>query len=177
MINLLSTEDRRAVRAEYRHRLFVVGGLLTLGLILITIIILASFAYILSLHRGEVEEKLVTVRQQFASAELDEAREMIKQSNNSIKIFSATSSQEMVSSIWASLITARIPGIRLTRLAFSAQTANQVVVEGKSQTRAVLLAYLETLRQDKKFLTVDLPIKSIIQERDLVFTLTATLKK
>lgn len=177
MINLLSIEDRQAVRAEYRHRLFVVGGWLALGLILIAIIILSSFVYILSLHREEVGEKIATVRQAFASTELDQAREVIKQTNNSIKVLTASPSQATISSIWASLISARTSGVLLTRLSFSLQNANQIVVEGKSQTRASLLAYLDKLRQVEMFSVVDLPIKSIIQERDLVFSLTVTLKK
>mgnify|MGYP001564266214 CR=1 FL=1 len=179
MINLLSIEDRKAVRAEYRHRLFVVGGLLTLGLILIALIILSSFAFILSLRRSEVEGQIETIRKEFAVAELDQAREVIKQTNNSVKIFTATSSQAAISAVWGDLITARTPGIRLTRLSFSppSKDGGQVVVEGKSETRATLLAYLDKLRQVEYFSEVDSPIKNIIQERDLTFTLTAILKK
>ena len=175
MINLLSIDDRQAVRAEYRHRLFILGSLLIFGLILISLIILGSFVFILSLRRDAVSGQIEATRQQFASTELEATRQLIGQANDAIKIINPTTDQELISAIWERLITLRGPGVRLNHLAFSSLGESQVAVNGQSQTRANLLAYLENLKRSGYFLRVESPIKNIIRERDITFSLLVTL--
>ena len=86
MINLLLPVDRKAVRAIYRHRLFVVGGLLTFGLALIALIIVSSFAFILSLRRGEVLGQIMIAKQQFSADALAKVHQTVSEVNASIKI-------------------------------------------------------------------------------------------
>lgn len=175
MINLLFPADQKAIRAEYRHRLFVVGGLLTFGLALIALIIVGSFAFILAQRHREVSGQITAAREQFASSELDRVRRGVEQANAAAKILAVAPTFEPVTTIYQRLIDKRVAGIQLTQLAFSIEGGGKVEVSGKSPTRAALMTYLETLRTDDHFRNVESPVKNIIRERDVAFNLTVTL--
>ena len=175
MINLLLPIDRKTIRTEYRRRLFVVGGLLTFGLALIALIIVSSFAFILSWRRDEVLGQITTTQQQFSTAELAKARQTVEEANASIKILGVISPRAPVALILKQLIDKRTAGIQLTSSKFTAQGTGSVEVAGKSQTRVALLAYLEALRAEPRFLKVESPVKNIIRERDVTFSLTITM--
>lgn len=175
MINLLLPIDRKAVRTEYHRRLFVVGGLLTFGLALIALVVLSSFAFVLSLRRGEVAEQIAGVKQQFSVEDLTKAGKDIGQINSAIKIFAATAPHEPITDILKKIIDKRSAGIQLTSLKFTTQGDSSVTVSGKSQTRVALLDYLEDLRAEPRFLKVESPVKNIIREKDIAFNLTITM--
>ena len=175
MINLLLPDDRKIVRAAYRHRLFVVGGLLTSGLTLIVLIIFSSFTFILSLRRDEVLGQTTLARQQFASDELDAAQKSINEINASLKTFEAPATNEAVTAVYKRLIDKRVPGIQLTHLQFLAEDGARVEIDGKSPTRDDLLAFLEALRVDSYFQSVESPVKNIIRDRNIDFHLTVML--
>ena len=175
MINLLLPTDQKALRAEYRHRLFVVGGLFSFGLILIAAIIIGSFAFILAGRRNEALGQITAARRGFAGDDLAEGQQAIEEANVATKIVVAPFSSESLAAISRRLIDKRGPGIQLIRLGFSAEGAGRGEVEGKSTTRASLLKYLDALRADSHFRSVDSPIKNIIRERDITFSLAITL--
>lgn len=177
MINLLPFPDRKAVRAEYRHRLFVIAGLLSFGLTLITSIILGSFAFILFSRRNEVLQQIAAARRQFAAEEFAAARKLIEETNESVKILRAAPSGESVASVYKRLIDERAPGIKLIRLGFSAEGGGRVDIDGRSPTRAVLLDFLDALGADSRFQSVDSPVKNIIRERDIDFHLTVVIDR
>lgn len=175
MINLLLPTDRQAIRAEYRHRLFVVGGWLAFGLTMISIIIISSFAFILSLHRDEVLGQIAVSRLNFASDELTAAHRTISEINSSIKTLAVIPAHESVAAVYRRLIAERGPGIQLTHFGFLAEGGGRVEISGRSETRAALLAYVDALRADSYFRSVESPVKNIIRERDISFNLIVTL--
>jgi len=175
MINLLLPVDRKAVRAVYRHRLFVVGGLLTFGLALIALIIVSSFAFILSLRRGEVLGQIMIAKQQFSTDALAKVQQTVSEVNASINILGPVPGHESVADILKQLIDKRTAGIQLISFKFVAQENGTVEVAGKSQTRVALLAYLEALRAEPRFSKIESPVKNIIRERDVTFNLTVTM--
>lgn len=175
MINLLLPADQKAVRAEYRHRLFVVGGLLAFGLALVALIIVSSFALILSWRRNEVAGQIAGVKQQFSTAELVKTSKVVEQTNGSLKILASIPIHEPVADILQQLIDQRTSEIKLTDFKFTAEGSGLIEVQGKSQTRAALLAYLEALRTDSHFSGVESPVKNIIRERDVSFNLIITM--
>ena len=175
MINLLFPADQKAIRAEYRHRLFVVGGWFVFGLILIALVIVGSFVFIISGRYNEVREQVAAAQREFAGDELAKARQTVEQANAATEVLLANPASESPIIVYRRLIDARGPGIRLTQIGFSSAGRGRVEITGQSATRAALLAYLDKLRTEPHFQSVDSPIKNIIRERDVAFTLTIVL--
>jgi Tfp pilus assembly protein PilN len=175
MINLLTTADSQAVRAEYHRRLFVVVGLLSLSLILIINIVIGAFALILSWRRDEALARVAVAHREFTSEKLVTARRTTNEINTATKVLVAKPLAQPISTIYQHLIEKRLAGVQLTRLEFTATDGGQVSVDGQSTTRAAFLAYLEALRADPYFQRVESPVKNIIRERDISFNLTVFL--
>jgi len=175
MINLLPATDRQALRSEYRHRLFIVGGLLTFGLTIIILIIISSFAFVLSLRRDEVLGQINASRQGFSMDKLTTIQQAIKEANSLIKILAVIPSQESISAVYRRLIDKRGVGIQLTHFKFLGEGSGRVEISGRGVTRTDLLSYIDTLKTDTHFQSVESPVKNIIRERDITFNLTVTL--
>ena len=104
MINLLPLTDRRKIRAEYRHRLFIVIGLLSFSLILIAGIIIGAFAVILSWRRDEALARVAVAHREFTSAELATARRTTGEINTVIKVLTDKLSSAPISDIYPRFI-------------------------------------------------------------------------
>ncbi len=175
MINLLLPAQRKLARAEYRHRLFIVGGLLTFSLIMVVLIIISSFAFILSRRRAEVLEQIAAARREFAGSDLETARRAVSDINSLIKTLATPAGHESIAAVYRQLIEARPSGIQLTKLEWQRAGVGQIEISGRSETRAALLAYIDSLETDPYFQKVASPVKNIIRERDISFNLTVTL--
>ena len=175
MINLLLLNDRQLIRAEYRHRLFIVGGLLVFGLAFILLIIIGSFGFIISQRRDGVLEQVTAAKLESATADLAAARKTVEETNSVLEILTQATADESTSFLFRKLIEARGSGVKLNHLEFVTDGGGRIELTGRSETRAALLAYLEALRTDPHFQEIKSPIKNIIQERDLTFELVVTL--
>ncbi len=66
------------------------------------------------------------------------------------------------------------PDIQLRQFSFDAK--NKMSLSGIAKTRAALSEFREIVTADKQFSAVELPLASLVNERDAAFTITATIK-
>lgn len=177
MINLLLPIERNKRRAEYRQRLFVTAGLLSLAFLLIILVIAGSLYWFIRFRRAEVEQNLASIKHEFAGANLDQAAAEIKRTNDELKHLRVGGIASTPSLILDHLIAPR-GAVTLRQIAYrsAADQPTLVSVTGKSPTRQEFLNYLSRLQGDPLFVKIESPVKNLIQEKNLAFNLELVAK-
>lgn len=178
MINLLLPEDQNAARTEYRRRVLAVAGTLALAFLLIIFIIAGSLYWFIRFRQAEAGQALETAKRELAVDNLDQLASDIKATNDKLKRLRADPDLKAPpSEIIARLVQSR-GRVILQKITYLARSGAPVMVSlaGKAPTRQEFLSYLEILQNDPLLAQVDSPVKNLIQEKNLSFTLELTLK-
>ncbi len=177
MINLLLPDYQQKVRADYRRRWLVVAGSLFLIWLLIIFIIAASLYWFVRLRRAAAVEALALIKNDTVILEIEKQAAAIKEANILVKHLRTKPPPASPAAVIRRLIDRR-GSIIISEIAyrFSPNAPPTVKLVGKSPTRQEFLVYLETLRADPELAKVDSPVKNLIQEKNLSFTLEVTGK-
>ncbi|MBI4136370.1 MAG: hypothetical protein HY481_02385 [Candidatus Vogelbacteria bacterium] len=177
MINLLLSDYQQKLRADYRHRLFAVAGFLLLVWLLIILIIAVSLYWFVHLRRTEAEATLASVKNDTLAAAIEKQAAAIKEANILTKHLRAETTTVSPAAVIRRL-TDRRGAITIREITYSLSPNAPPVVKltGKSPTRQEFLVYLEALRTDPGLDEIDSPVRNLIQEKNLSFTLEVTIK-
>ncbi|MBI2097503.1 MAG: hypothetical protein HYT46_01010 [Candidatus Vogelbacteria bacterium] len=177
MINLLLPVDQQKLRADYRRRWFVVSGFLTLGWLLIVFIIAASLYWFVRFRRADAETALAAIKTDRVAAAIKEQAAAIKEADVLTKSLRVDPLTISPSSVIRRLLDRR-GSVTVSEIAYVVPPDGPPALKlaGKSQTRQEFLVYLEALRSDPELVTVDSPVKNLIQEKNFTFTLGITIK-
>ncbi len=69
-----------------------------------------------------------------------------------------------------------LAGSEITLRQFNFDAKNKLSLGGVAKTRAALSDFRDLLAADRQFSAVELPLTSLVNERDAVFTITLTIK-
>ena len=175
MINLLLPEEQDLLRAEYRHRLSVVVGSLTgVWFLIILVIAISLFGYML-IEKQEVATALAEVEKSALGSKIEVQAATVTKLNALTKQWHGGEMAVLPSDLVQRLLDRR-GRVTIQTINSSAKTPGTINLAGKSSTRPDFLAYLEALRLDPQFAEVVSPVKNLIQEKNLPFTLTIILK-
>jgi len=177
MINLLLPTGARAVRRDYRRRIWTVAGMLMLSFILVMFVVIGSLYWFTRVRLADAKQALTVSKQTLVQGDLDRSLVEIKTTNERLKrLTSPVDNQSpLPSTLLAELIKHR-GQITLQKIEYSADVPTKVRLAGQAPTRSEFLKYLETLRQLPFVERFDSPVKNLVQEKNLSFTFELTLK-
>ncbi len=175
MINLLLPEEQDLLRAEYHHRLSVVVGSLAGAWFLIIFVIAISLFGYMFLEKQQVGAALAEVEKSSLGSKIEVQAATVTELNALIKQWQGGQAAVLPSTLLQHLLDHR-GRVTIQTISYSAKAPGTINLAGKSPTRADFLAYLEALRLDPQFAAVVSPVKNLIQEKNLPFTLSLTLK-
>ncbi|MBI2100432.1 MAG: hypothetical protein HYT47_00175 [Candidatus Vogelbacteria bacterium] len=177
MINLLLPVDQQKLRTDYRRRWLVVAGFLFLVWLLIILVILSSLYLLVRLRRAETVEALASVKNDLEALEIEKQAATIREANVLIKQLVGDTTTASPVAIIRRLVDRR-GSVAISEISynFSPVAPATFRLTGKSPTRQEFLLYLEALRRDPELATIDSPVKNLIREKNLVFTLEVTVK-
>lgn len=173
MINLLLPEDQIKLRADYRRRLSATAAGLMLAW-LVVVLVIAGALYLFIRHRQiESAAALAAAKQALAGENLEQLAAAIKETNEQVDrlILPAPAPP---SEIIARIIEPR-GRVRLEKISY-AGGQKTIDLAGTAPARPDFLSYLEALRALPEIVRVDSPVRNLIQEKNLSFTLNLTLK-
>lgn len=186
-MNLLPSFEKRVVKKEYIKRLWVVG--LDCLIVLITISIIPILvSYIVSTYeitRLGQEISLVATNNMAKGAAAN--MNIIKDANDKLDILNRKSAMELgydISSLFSSIIGSST--VRLTSFSYDQVTVkkgqvkevgHRISVGGIARDRDALNKFVKNLQSDKQFLSVDLPVSNLIENKDIVFDITIMVAK
>ncbi len=175
-LNLLSPEAKAALAYErYRRAVLWFGGGLAVALLIFLVLLLPTYFFLI-FQRGEV---LRALELEMRSEEFLKSREVesfIREVNalaRAIRVEEA--SRITLSPLLAEVIRALPPAVTISSLQFE-ERRRELALTGHADTRAAFLQTLANLRANPRFESLSSPITNIIRDRDIDFTLKATLK-
>ena len=186
MMNLLPLIEKKKVRMEYRLR-FAVVFFSALALLVFANAILLVPSYIRAFSKHSL------VEQQFAAAagspEIQKARDLaekdtttkIREINKKLNLFVSEKKEESLplipSEVFRKIIGLRPSAIKIFGITYDVTLERErFVVVGRSVDRESLAAFMEALKKDKVFTSVELPISSYAKSTNIDFSITLERK-
>jgi len=176
MINLIPTAAKRSVTFEYWMRVVSVWMIILCFIIIITTLLLLPVYVLLNskiaAYAASAEEALDSVSEYEISSSA-----LIDASVQAGLILDLTE-RENFSKLVKEIETLQNPGIAITSFVFTrTDTAlAPISLTGTATTRQALADFRETLLNNPRIEKVVLPISDLTQVRDIVFTVTVTMK-
>lgn len=173
MINLLPLEEKKKIRAEYRFRLATLVALAT-ALLLLASLILLSPVYLLTLSKYQfASEKFIKLESEQGRTEQEkEINTQINEVNKKTALFLKEDKGIAVfSDIVMKIIETKGVAIKIQNIFFETSPGRErFVISGKADDRDNLASFVEYLKRDSFFTTVDIPISSYIKSEDIAFS-------
>jgi len=111
------------------------------------------------------------------SPEVEKMQQEMIQFNENVDLMHSSIEQQstsLISELLRELESKKIPGIVFNRL--RALPERSILLEGKADTRTQLLKFKEELVSSNLFSEVELPLKFLVREEHLAFTINFKLK-
>lgn len=178
MFNILSTEEKKKILTEYRLRL-AVAVVFAVAILFLANLILLVPSYLITTSKyndatnvlAELEGKPGTVVQE------KNINAQISSVNKNINLFLSenTSSKLSPTSVISSILSIKGPSIKIYGFTYdTAPKQDKMVISGVSLDRESLALFVENLKKDPTFVSVDLPISSYVKSTNLDFSIVIT---
>lgn len=170
MFNLLPESLKQQIKSEYNYR--------KVSLILIFIIaIQVSFliflfpSWIISRIREEsLSAEIKKVNEVNLSSDANKIKDKIKIINNEVNLLNTTLGDQKISYFIDYVLSKKTPQIRLHSFVYSSGKTITLTISGLSETRDSLVTFVENLRSDDKFKSVDLPVSNLAKNKNIDFS-------
>lgn len=177
LTNLLPRERVRALRYGYFIRLATVGVLLTAGIVVVNIALLAP-SYLFLHEDAKASRGLMTsIDTALASAEGAEVSERLKRLEEDAAYLGRLETLPTASTAMRAVLGVPRTGIRVTGLSYSPPTTGgdgKMLVTGTATTRDALRRYNLALGELPFVTSADLPISAYAADSNIPFTITLT---
>jgi len=173
MMNFLPEENKIIIKKEYFRRISLILGLFFLFLILTSTLFLFSILILLKDQQESFRRQLEFSEERLAKNEARDILPLIKDLND--KIFLLQSSQKNAvekSAIIKNILSRKPEKITIKGFLFD---KNKISIQGFSDTRDNMLGFINSLKEEQTFKKVELPISSLLKERDIEFSLNIEL--
>ena len=172
MFNLLPENLKKEIKSNYRFRLVAVALLLLIFLQFTTLIFMLP-SWISSYYRekdeGSQEQKM---NQSLSSADIASIDSQIKTINSRIKILNSALNYPHLIPYINLILGQKTNAIKLSTIDFNLNSSNVTIsLNGISDTRDSLLAFVKVLQATGQFKNVDLPISNFAKDKNINFSL------
>ena len=179
MINLLPTEQKKTARHEYARRVRVLCVWFLFFLSIVGIATLAPPLALSTLQKDMFSTKITEQREDETYVLNQTIAQKFKTTKNMLETFSTHKNTLYISEdVFEKILAHDALGIQIEGIFYNraADGNSRIEVGGIANTRTQLLDFVETLKGDERFLSVDVPISNFAQSRDVVFNIRIVLK-
>lgn len=171
MINLLPVEKITAVRSEYKRRRLTVLGAMVLAWFLMVVLLLSVLYFLAYSERLLVSDQLAMKQKTLADDTNEELDRQLTKLADEIKIIKTAEAARILPFDFLQHILAIKPaGVKINSLFFFVDSGATISLSGVADSRRNLLAFLDELRGDQTFSSVDSPVSNLIKESNVNFT-------
>jgi hypothetical protein len=96
--------------------------------------------------------------------------------NKKIGVMTAATKTKTLASEMLKLVIEKKGTVRIEGLGYK-EGGKSVVIKGTAQDRASLIAFSKALESSGEFSAIDLPVSTLLPEKDITFSITATSKQ
>ncbi|MFA6078012.1 MAG: PilN domain-containing protein [Candidatus Paceibacterota bacterium] len=177
MINLIPKEEKIQITEEYRRRLLVVFFLLLLCTGAIAIL-LSLPTYILFESKYKTVLDSLDVAKHLSLERRDAETELaVRDLNDRVSVILSPVQKRSVVEIVSVVVSKKVDGVYIQRISYdAAQNSGNVSISGVALSRDKALSFVKALESAQIFSKIDLPVGSLVKEKNLDFIISATLK-
>ncbi len=178
MINLLPTEEKNKLLADYRHRRAVAWLSMILAVIVLAILMVSSCWLMLSYRTSALSKVLNSKKYEMSNKSFDTLSLVVKGTNDKLGIFLANTGElARPSAVIKQIVDKRRTGISVLGIAYERKdgASASINIRGKSNDRNAVIGFADALRKDKLFVTVESPISNIIRQTNSDFNISTVV--
>ena len=181
MLNILPKIEKKKIMLEYRLRLATVAVLAVTALILSNLVLLAP-VYLIAVEKNSDAKNDLNILQESKSKVINEkdVNTEVLAVNKNIALFLKTGAAEAASPVTFISKILEIKGdlVRISGFTYDASGAEErMVVTGTARTRESLAKFIEALKKEPKFTSIDLPISSYVKSSNIDFSAVIVRKE
>lgn len=188
MINLLPIEEKDKNRSDYHRRVLSVCLPLSAGVLFVAIVSLSP-AYFFSVRSYEKilkeSQSAEVVSKKTQEAEM---RSTVRKANEKILLLKKPTAKSGAWDIWNEILKKRVPGVSITGFSYDSETISSAgqrskelvtgaSIQGVSESREKILAFVNNLKNNANFKSVDLPISSLVSGTDFYYSINIVLNE
>lgn len=178
MLNILAIEEKKRILTEYRFRLAVVLVFAVAAWVFSSLVLLVP-SYLLAVSKyNDVAQELSTLEQKSGIAGQEKSvNEQINETNKKINLFLSANINESTSPSQAiiNILTIKGVAIKISGFTYDVNAGKErMVILGTATDRDSLAQFVDTLKKDPTFLSVDLPISSYVKSTNIDFSIVIT---
>lgn len=175
MLNLLPIQEKKKVLTEYRLRFFAFA-VFTLGALIVANLALLTPSYLLAVSKYESISADLAEKQakQGAGGQVKTIDGQVRAINKEISLFLNDSSVKRVSpaEAMAKIIRIKSAAIKIQGFSYDAGGPQErIVVSGIANDRDSLAQFVDELKKEGTFSSVDLPVSSYVKSTNIDFSI------
>ncbi len=179
MLHLLTEDYKEKVVKEYQKRAWTVFGIGVLSVVFVSTIFIIP-VYVMSFGRYlDAQNTKQHLDKEIALREDATTAQNIKDISSSLKALVLFKDKDLPSTYIEKLIAIKPRGIKINNIIFtpSDDSATALDISGVADARSNLVVFSQSLKSDKVFSTVDIPLSNFAKERNIEFSIKILINK
>ena len=184
MINLLSAEEKKKIRSDYRFRVLSACLPLFAGVLLFAFLTLLPsffFAQISNVNMLKESQSAEVVNKKTQETEM---KNIVLATNKKISLLNKSLFKNTPAVVFDEILKRLPEGVTVVDYEYQKNSVTQkiktitanIVISGVAQKREIILAFVDSLRQNKNFTSVDLPVASLVNESNFSYSINIVAK-
>lgn len=178
MLNILPIQEKKKIITEYWLRLGVVA-VFALTILILASLVLLTPSYLLAVSKYNSVSAALALREakQDSSAQEKDIDAQVRDINKKINLFLSEPFGDRLSppDTFLKIIGMKSSAIKILGFFYDATGRQErVVITGVAADRDGLAQFAETLKKDKTFANVDLPVSSYVKSNNIDFSIVVT---
>lgn len=173
-MNFLPIDERIKIKKRYKKRFFLfLAFALFLAALINLILIFPSYIF-LKIKNNDFKQEIRILRSDSIFLKSEKMNGFLNDLDKNIN-FLKTEGKEVVefSAILREIIKVKNGGISLASISFE---KDKIVLLGNGKTREALLLFIQNLKENTLFKSIDSPASNLLRKENINFTITVFLK-
>lgn len=178
MLHLLPEDHKQKVITEYRQRAFIVFSFGILLLMFLSVIFLIP-AYLSSHGKYQIVERTKAgLQKSISMSENNQDADKVKDIVLSVETLKMYTLKEFPTDVYERILRNKPKGVTINHFVYTPNVSVGVTAEpttvdlsGVSNTRAELLKFSDSLKKDKAFKSVNVPLSSFAKDRAIEYSI------
>lgn len=176
-MNFLPDENKIFLKKEYIRRLFALFGFGFFIIVLIGIVLLLFPFLSLKVQQKIFESQLLVSEKRLSSNNINDILPVTEDLNKKILIFEEIPKDSIEkSSIVRNIINRKTSAIKISSIFFDKEKDKEkITIRGVAERRDDMLYFIDSLKAEKLFKKVELPVSSLLKDKDVDFAINIEL--
>lgn len=175
MFNLLPGSIKREIVSEYRIRRVVVILIFVILTQILTMISLFPSWVVSRTREQGVSLELEKTRKSDLSSDANGIKDKIKLINNEVNLLSTSLEYPRLSPFIDYVLSKKTSSIKLNSFSYNDGNSWTLSIKGVSSSRESLVEFVDSLKSENIFKSVDLPVSNLAKNRNIDFSITLNI--